>query len=61
MPPNQWQEIDDFKWLKPTPSPNWRLLPRDEYVDERVWAEIVPGGPGHGLDEILAAVGIRDS
>ncbi|KAJ8599097.1 hypothetical protein CTAYLR_008868 [Chrysophaeum taylorii] len=23
---NAWRDVQDFKWLKPTPSPNWALL-----------------------------------
>ncbi|KAJ4313999.1 hypothetical protein N0V94_006683 [Neodidymelliopsis sp. IMI 364377] len=27
---NQWDQIDDFKWLKAEQSPNWRILPEAE-------------------------------
>jgi hypothetical protein len=27
---NQWDQIDDFKWLKAEQSPNWRVLPEAE-------------------------------
>ena len=26
-----WKNVDDFKWLKASQSPNWRLLEEDEY------------------------------
>lgn len=26
-----WKNVDDFKWLKASPSPNWRLLEENEY------------------------------
>eukprot|EP00958_Prasinococcus_capsulatus_P025525 scaffold4372_cov397-Prasinococcus_capsulatus_cf.AAC.9 len=25
-----WRTVDDFLWLKSTPSPNWTVLPEDE-------------------------------
>ncbi|KZM22582.1 uncharacterized protein EKO05_0009573 [Ascochyta rabiei] len=27
---NQWDQIDDFKWLKAEQSPNWSILPEEE-------------------------------
>lgn len=30
---NEWNHVDDFKWLNPNaPSPNWRVLAEDERV-----------------------------
>ncbi|KAJ4348502.1 uncharacterized protein N0V89_009878 [Didymosphaeria variabile] len=29
---NQWDQIDDFKWLKAEPSPHWSILPESERV-----------------------------
>jgi hypothetical protein len=55
---NQWDQIDDFKWLQAEPSPNFSLLPAAERVEDRVWKEKVPGGHGDGLDQILKAVGV---
>ncbi|KAJ9603651.1 hypothetical protein H2200_011837 [Cladophialophora chaetospira] len=57
--PNQWDQIDDFKHLDASrPSPNWSLLPAEEAVPDEAWREIVPGGPGWSVNEILKAVGI---
>lgn len=53
---DRWNEIEDFKWIKPEPSPNWSLLDPADAVPEEVWAEIVPGGPGWSLDDILHAI-----
>ncbi|RMJ25111.1 Tubulin-specific chaperone c [Aspergillus sp. HF37] len=53
---DRWSQVEDFKWIKPEPSPNWRLLNPDEVVPEEVWAEIVPGGPGWSLEDILRAI-----
>jgi tubulin-specific chaperone C len=55
-PPDLWSSIDDFKWLKPTPSPNWSLLPTQDTVRDDTWRKIVPGGPGRSLEDILTAV-----
>jgi hypothetical protein len=55
---NQWDQIDDFKWLQAEPSPNFSLLPAAERVEDRVWKEKVPGGHGDGLNQILKAVGV---
>ena len=55
---NQWEAVDDFKWLKLDPSPNWSKLGESNRVSGQVWTEVVPGGPKHGTEEILKAVGI---
>lgn len=56
--PNQWNQVDDFKWLKSEPSPNWSILPTEDTVPDETWREIVPGGPGWSLRDILEAVGL---
>ncbi|ETN46618.1 uncharacterized protein HMPREF1541_00804 [Cyphellophora europaea CBS 101466] len=56
---NLWDQIDDFKWLKSEPSPNWSVLPVGERVPEETWREVVPGGPGWRTEDILKAVGIQ--
>ncbi|RAK78699.1 putative tubulin-specific chaperone c [Aspergillus fijiensis CBS 313.89] len=55
---DRWSEVEDFKWIKPEPSPNWSLLDPEDAVPEEVWAEIVPGGPGWSLEDILRAINI---
>lgn len=55
---DRWSQVDDFKWIKPEPSPNWSILDPIDAVPEEVWAEIVPGGPGWSLDDILRATRI---
>ncbi|SLM40181.1 Tubulin-specific chaperone C [Lasallia pustulata] len=56
--PNQWDQVDDFKWLKAEHSPNWSILPPAEQVPDEVWRDIVPGGPGWSLDDILKATNV---
>lgn len=53
---NMWDQVDDFKWLKAEASPHWSVLPEEERVGENVWREVVPGGPGKGVEQILRAV-----
>lgn len=52
---DKWDQIDDFKWLKAEQSPNWSFLPPEDIVVEEVWRDIVPGGPGWSIDDILRA------
>lgn len=58
---DRWNQVEDFKWIKPEPSPNWRLIPDADAVPEEVWAEIVPGGPGWSLEDILGALNLNKS
>ncbi|KAJ6000929.1 hypothetical protein N7481_001338 [Penicillium waksmanii] len=53
---DHWNEVEDFKWIRPEPSRNWSLLGPGDVVPEEVWAEIVPGGPGWSLEDILHAI-----
>ncbi|KAK5172722.1 uncharacterized protein LTR77_002842 [Saxophila tyrrhenica] len=55
---NQWQNVDDFKWLKNEHSPHWNILDEAERIPESVWTGVVPGGPQHGTEDILRAVGV---
>lgn len=55
---NQWDQVDDFNWLKADHSPNWSILAPQDAVLEEKWTEIVPGGPEWSLDNILQAVGV---
>jgi hypothetical protein len=56
---NQWDQIDDFKWLKAEPSPHFSILPEDQRVPDEVWQDQVSGGQGAGLDDVLTVVGVR--
>jgi len=56
QPPNRWDQIDDFKWLKAEQSPNWSLISDQDTIPESTWQEIVPGKPEMGLADILEAV-----
>lgn len=55
---NHWDQVDDFKWLKADHSPNWSILPLEERVVDEVWRDIVPGGPGWSLDDVLKATNV---
>ncbi|OAA45403.1 Tubulin binding cofactor C [Metarhizium rileyi] len=55
---NQWDQVDDFKWLKAGQSPNWTTLSSAEVLDESIWTKVVPGQPGVSVEETLQKVGI---
>ncbi|KAL1899185.1 hypothetical protein Sste5346_003107 [Sporothrix stenoceras] len=55
---NQWDQVDDFKWLRSDASPNWSVLPEAERLPETVWTGAVASGPGFGTEDVLSAVGI---
>ncbi|KAG5994097.1 hypothetical protein E4U43_003323, partial [Claviceps pusilla] len=55
---NQWDQVDDFKWLKAGQSPNWTTLSSAEVLSDVIWTQVVPGQPGKGVEEILHQVGI---
>ncbi|RVX75198.1 hypothetical protein B0A52_00550 [Exophiala mesophila] len=59
--PNLWNQVDDFKWIKADPSPNWSILPSSDLVPDETWREVVPGGPGWTVATILKAVGLGTS
>ncbi|KAI0190629.1 tubulin binding cofactor C [Xylaria flabelliformis] len=50
---NQWNQIDDFKWLKNTHSPNWGVLAEDERILDDVWKNTVCGKASMSTDDIL--------
>ncbi|ESZ96694.1 hypothetical protein SBOR_2953 [Sclerotinia borealis F-4128] len=55
---NQWDQVDDFKWIKAEHSPNWSILPEEKRLKEEIWTNVIPGGPGVGLDDILKKIGL---
>ncbi|KAI5467069.1 tubulin binding cofactor C-domain-containing protein [Mariannaea sp. PMI_226] len=55
---NQWDQVDDFKWLKADHSPNWAILPEEERLSNELWTKVVPGAPGVSVDESLKKLGI---
>lgn len=56
---NQWNQIDDFKWLKAEQSPHFTILPEPERVAEEVWKNVLSSGDDVSLDAILKDVGVR--
>lgn len=59
---NMWDCIDDFKWLKVEPSPNFRVLGVEERLGEEVWEKVRRAGEGEGevaREETLRAVGVH--
>ncbi|KAI0412069.1 tubulin binding cofactor C-domain-containing protein [Xylaria grammica] len=50
---NQWDKVDDFKWLKDTASPNWSILTEESRVLDDVWENTVCGKASLSTDDIL--------
>ena len=55
---NQWDQIDDFKWLKVEPSPNFSVLEEAQRIGDDVWGDKLQGGDDGDLEDILKAVNI---
>lgn len=57
---NQWNQVDDFNWLKAEASPNWKTLNDQdrEWVPVRFWETTVHGGPQLSTEDILREVGV---
>ncbi|PGH23832.1 hypothetical protein AJ80_02080 [Polytolypa hystricis UAMH7299] len=55
---NLWDQVQDFKWIKVEPSPNWKVLEEEDAVDDATWDELVSGAPKRSVDDILQAVKI---
>lgn len=55
---NQWDRVDDFKWLKAGHSPNWTIMPELDRLGEDVWTKVVPGQLGLSVGDVLKKVGL---
>ncbi|KAI0102595.1 tubulin-specific chaperone C [Nemania sp. FL0031] len=55
---NQWDQVDDFKWLKDTASPNWSILSEESRIVDDVWQNTVCGKVGMSTDDILRDLNI---
>ncbi|KAL3594649.1 hypothetical protein FPOAC2_08965 [Fusarium poae] len=55
---NQWDQVDDFKWLKAGHSPNWTTLSENERLGDDLWRSVVPGQPGVSVEEALRKLNI---
>ncbi|KAH6955285.1 hypothetical protein FAVG1_05172 [Fusarium avenaceum] len=55
---NQWDQVDDFKWLKAGHSPNWTTLSENERLSDELWRDVVPGRAGVSVDEALKKLSI---
>lgn len=55
---NQWDQVDDFKWLKAGHSPNWTTLSENERLSDDLWKDVVPGQPGVSVEEALKKLNI---
>jgi hypothetical protein len=55
---NLYDQVDDFKWLKATPSPNWSLVPEEEIIRDETWSETLSGTANLGVERILKVFGV---
>jgi hypothetical protein len=59
---NQWDQIDDFKWLKAEPSPHWSMLPESERTQYGIQGDHLPSSENKSdPSDILRAFGISTS
>ncbi|KAM7204619.1 Tubulin binding cofactor C domain containing protein [Rhypophila sp. PSN 637] len=60
METNQWDQVDDFKWLKSEHSPNWCIMPEEERISREVWDMVKGNVVGSvELDDILKKAGVE--
>lgn len=57
---NQWNQVDDFNWLKAEASPNWTMLSEQDkdWIKPQFWETTVRGGPSLSTDDILREAGV---
>lgn len=53
---NQWNQVNDFKWLKASHSPNWTVLSDSQKLAEGDWKKL--GQPGASATETLRNIGL---
>ncbi|RMZ70591.1 tubulin-specific chaperone c [Pyrenophora seminiperda CCB06] len=56
---NQWNQIDDFKWLKAEPSPHFSILPKSERIADQVWDNKLSSSDDVSPDTILNDFGVQ--
>ncbi|KAK1753086.1 tubulin binding cofactor C-domain-containing protein [Echria macrotheca] len=56
---NQWDQVDDFKWLKADHSPNWSILPEEERLGAEAWNKTLQGEPHEAVEDILKKMGVE--
>ncbi|KAJ4388084.1 hypothetical protein N0V93_008689 [Gnomoniopsis smithogilvyi] len=58
---NQWDQVDDFNWLKAEASPNWSKLSEgdDGWIKPQFWETTVRGGPLLSTNDVLREAGVQ--
>ncbi|KAJ4421138.1 hypothetical protein N0V82_003902 [Gnomoniopsis sp. IMI 355080] len=58
---NQWDQVDDFNWLKAEASPNWSKLAEgdDGWIKPQFWETTVRGGPLLSTNDVLREAGLQ--
>ncbi|PHH62876.1 hypothetical protein CDD81_6594 [Ophiocordyceps australis] len=55
---NQWDQVDDFKWLKTGHSPNWSILPETQQVGNDVWIKMLQSPANVSVEKTLSQIGL---
>jgi hypothetical protein len=55
---NQWDQVNDFKWLKASHSPNWTILSDPQRLAPNFWENIVREQPVASVAETLKSIGV---
>jgi hypothetical protein len=58
---SQWNQVDDFKWLKAEQSPNWSVMPEEDRVGVDFWKTTVRGLSTDSVLDILRKAGLDTS
>ncbi|CBX98058.1 hypothetical protein IAQ61_010162 [Plenodomus lingam] len=53
--PNQWDQIDDFKWLKVGPSPNFSIIAEEKRIGCDVWRKVI-AAEEEDLNDLLGMI-----
>jgi tubulin-specific chaperone C len=61
MGDNHWSQVDDFKWLKTEPSPNWSVLSEEQRLTEETLLKTTSGNPTLSTGDVLRRFGIKES
>lgn len=58
MQTSQYANVQDFLWIRATPSPNWSLMPEDAMIQEETWKDLAKGtqNPDESLEKLLPKI-----
>lgn len=57
---NLWDQVEDFMWLRPEPSPHWKTLAPAEAISDEIWQQVKQGKGGiEIIDTLMHRTGIE--